>query len=98
MPHRPIRLPDTQQLELDALLEAIEQAFCDGVLDGEDLDYLYENEPESHVFSGEDYDGYDDYDEAREIFMEIGSRDLDDKIRYWRREIERINGSLTQDD
>lgn len=92
----PIRIPDPQHIELEALYDAIFQAVEDGLIDSEELSYLHDGEPESHVFGSEDYDGYDDYDEAREIFMEVGSRDLDDKIRYWRRVIGRINGSLTE--
>lgn len=82
--------PDPQQLEYDALLEEFGRAVEEGYIDQEYADELGREEPESHVYGPDDFDGYDDPEEAREVFMEVGSRDLADKIRFWRRVLSSI--------
>jgi hypothetical protein len=75
---------DPQHLHLDALMEDIGRAIDEGAIAQDNIEYIYEREPESHVFYGADLDGaYDDPEEAREIVMMVGGRDLDAKIQYW---------------
>jgi hypothetical protein len=80
-------LPDRQTVYYEALIEAAAEQ-----LDAETFDYACACEPESHDF-GPDDGGYDDPDEYRETIMEIGARDLEDKIGYWEDAIQ--NGYVT---
>jgi hypothetical protein len=76
-------VPDPQHLMLDALKKLVEKAIDAGDLES----WVYEDEPESHVFFQSDLDeGWGgDMEEAMEVVNAVGERDLDAKIRYWQR-------------
>lgn len=79
-----MNLPDPQHAYLDALYkQATDQ------LDEDELAYGFETEPESHVFISsecdEPYGGFDDPEEYRDVVLQVGSRDLDAKIKHWER-------------
>lgn len=79
-----VNMPDPQHLMLSALKAEIDRLFDAGEFDAEDMQWIYENEPESVVFTGEDLEhDYVDMEEAMETVMAVGERDLDAKIRYW---------------
>lgn len=89
---------DPQHLELEALLDEFNRAVEEGFIDEETADWLGENEPQSVVFTGADLDeAYaGDFEEAAAVVNEVGSRDLDAKIRYWREALKDIE-SLGED-
>jgi hypothetical protein len=78
---------DPQIAEYDHVMEEVNRAIDELEIDSDAVNYWFENAPESHVFYQSDLDeAYGgDFDEARETVMAVGGRDLDSKIRYWRR-------------
>lgn len=87
MSHRKGGLPDPQHSYLEALYNHANQMVEGGQMTPEDLQYAHEQEPESHVYpmneEEEPYGGYDDPEEFGNVLNEVGSRDLDAKIRHW---------------
>jgi len=86
-----IRIPDPQHVMLDALHQEVDRLADSGKIDTDTVQYLYENEPESIVFFGEDLDhDYVDMEEAMETIRAVGERDLQSKIDYWVTALERL--------
>lgn len=81
---------DPQHLHLDALMEDVHRAIEEGAISDDCAAWLFEEAPESHVFTGADLDDAfaGDYDDAAMVVNAVGERDLDDKIRYWTRILE----------
>lgn len=77
-----VNMPDPQHLMLDALHAEVYRLHDAGVFDAEDMQWLFEEEPESHVFMSSDITE-EDYNEEFATIKEVGSRDLAAKISYW---------------
>lgn len=76
---------DPQHLHLDALMEDVGRAIDEGAIGQDNIQWLYDEAPESHVFYAADLDEAfaGDFEDAAMVVNAVGERDLDDKIRYW---------------
>lgn len=98
------RIPDSQTVMLDALNKCIEDthsALLDMGIDAEEIQYCYPDEAyESVVFTGEDlFDSFgNDIEEGIEVFMMVGARDLDCKIREARATLAAMNNLIREDE
>lgn len=84
-----INMPDPQHLMLDALHAEIYRLFDEKEIDEDTLQWLFDEEPESHVFTSDDITE-EDYNEEFATIMEVGSRDLEAKISYWGTALRRL--------
>lgn len=91
-----VRIPDSQHVELECLRKAVDDFIELNDLDPKELYFLWDEEPESVVFT-QDYleENYgNDWDMAMETVMAVGERDLDNKIRYWRHILNNMNEGM----
>lgn len=78
-----VNFPDPQHLMLDALHKEVYRLLEDEVIDGEDVQYLFEGEPESVVFTCDDLHDFESDEDRYDTVMLVGARDLAAKIDYW---------------
>ena len=86
-----VNIPDPQHAMLTALLSEVDRLRDLGIIDADEYEFMSANEPHSHVFFSEDLDrDYVDFEDAMDTVRAVGERDLDAKIKYWTRELEKI--------
>jgi hypothetical protein len=84
-----VHMPDPQHVYLDALRQELDRLLEAREIDADDYAYIVNNAPESVVFTGSDLEGYDP-EEAYDMVMAVGTRDLDNKIRYYEHALRRL--------